>query len=599
MLCFLLGCGGRTPRPADASLQPDERGAEGDIAADSGGSLCGWVPSGPSSVGRWERFEAAATVSTGDLNPFDPDQVDIRGVFEGPQGKSSEVPAFVYQGYQRTLEGGSEVLAPVGDPEWRVRFTPVTPGAWRWKMTANVGGSSCETAWYALDVDEAAPGHGGFVRVSGSDLRYLALDDGTPYLAVGENMAWYDGRGTFAYDDWMEKLAGVGGNYIRVWMASWGFGLEALEADKVYLGRYRLDRAWQLDHVVDRADELGIRLMLCLQYHGQLSKEVNSEWGLNPYNKANGGPLSDPLDFFTDDQARHLVRQRLRYVAARWGHATSLLAWELFNEVDYTSQLDAGILSAWHAEMADELMRFDPNGHLVTTSTSKLGDVLGISDALFSLPEMGIAQLHLYGGDGLTPDFTSLLPKAVAGLAKHGKPVLIGEAGVDFNGPAETLAADPEFTGFRDILWAGLLSGSAGTGMTWWWDNVIAPQNSYPMFQPVADILSGVDPTTASFQPVSFDIAANVRMMALRSDELVLGWVKNLDDLWFKSGAPGPVGPVSIPLELADGTWTVTWVATHDAPAPAPSMLEASGGHGTLLVPELSGDMAFRLVREP
>jgi len=611
LCCFQAACTG-TEKPGDVhaadAVRADADASSTDAAVDgrsdarepdAGLPKCAWTPSGAATAGRFERFESAAVIPTGDLNPFDPEQVDIRGIFEDAQGQAVEMPAFYYAGFERKLSESGETLVPAGEPEWRVRFTPGTVGGWRWKWTARVGGSECGTDWQHLDVGEASPGRHGFVRVSTGDSRYLAFDDATPYVPVGENMAWYDGQGTFAYDDWMEKLAGSGGNYIRIWMASWGFGLEAMEGDQAFLGRYRLDRAWKLDQVLERADELGIRVMLCLQYHGQLSEEVNSEWPLNPYNAVNRGPLDDPLDFFTDEEARRLVRQRLRYIVARWGYSPALLAWELWNEVDYTFQLDAAIQVAWHREMAEELHRLDPNGHLVTTSTSTLGGVFGLWDALFAMPEMDLVQYHLYGGDGLTPDFTSTIPKAVAAAGKLGKPVLIGEAGVDFNGPAETLAADPDFTGFRDILWAGLLSGSAGTGMTWWWDNVVDPKNAYPLFQPVADILAGVDPATAGFVPVSVDIEPNLRLLALASDDLVLGWVKNLDDLWYLGGDPAPTGPVLLPLDLAQGTWTVTWIATHDAPVPEPSELVAAGGETALELPPFSRDVAFRLDRMP
>ena len=43
----------------------------------------------------------------------------------------------------------------------------------------------------------------GFLRVSRRDPRQLAYDDGSSYFAVGENLSWYDARGTYAYDAWL------------------------------------------------------------------------------------------------------------------------------------------------------------------------------------------------------------------------------------------------------------------------------------------------------------------------------------------------------------------------------------------------------------
>ena len=76
----------------------------------------------------------------------------------------------------------------------------------------------------------------------------------------GEDMAW----GTsYSYDSWLSKLAAVGGNFIRVWMASWGFAIEWQETG---LGNYtaRLGDAWLLDHVFGVCEQKGIVIQLCL-----------------------------------------------------------------------------------------------------------------------------------------------------------------------------------------------------------------------------------------------------------------------------------------------------------------------------------------------
>src|SRR5581483_11424822 len=152
---------------------------------------------------------------------------------------------------------------------------------------------------------------------------------------------------TFAYDDWLGKLAAQHATYARLWMANWGFGIE-WDA----LGSYRLDRAWQLDEVLSRSP---LELMLCLQPHGDLSTAFNSNWAQNPYNQANGGPLESPQQFFTQPDAKRLFKQRLRYIVGRYGAYPQLLAWELFNEVDLTLEMDPLVLSMWHQEMAQYL----------------------------------------------------------------------------------------------------------------------------------------------------------------------------------------------------------------------------------------------------
>src|SRR5512145_3023431 len=89
----------------------------------------------PRHVAQWARFEAQALVHPEPANPFDPAEADLRAVFLAPDGRRFEAIGFWYQGFERALVGGRERLTPVGDPHWRVRFTPDRPGEWRWHWT--------------------------------------------------------------------------------------------------------------------------------------------------------------------------------------------------------------------------------------------------------------------------------------------------------------------------------------------------------------------------------------------------------------------------------------------------------------------------------
>src|SRR5690606_16728613 len=86
----------------------------------------------------------------------------------------------------------------------------------------------------------------------------------------------------------------------------------------------------------------------------------------------NGGPASTPEEFFTLKESRDKYKNRLRYIVARWGYATSIGAWEFFNEIDNAafSEEDSVIISHdaiadWHREMAAYLKSIDPYDHIV------------------------------------------------------------------------------------------------------------------------------------------------------------------------------------------------------------------------------------------
>ncbi len=562
----------------------------------------------PKKVRAFERFEVTGQIAHRAANPFDPAQLDLRGEFRAPDGTRFEIPGFVTRDFERELVGGFEKVRPLGALHWKVRFTPTETGRWRFRWRVTTPHGSDTTRWRGFKVRPAAADRHGFLRASPLDPRYLRFDDGTPYFAVGENLAWYDGRGTFAYDDWFAKLAAQGVNYVRLWMPSWAFGLEwtlrengALVSSS--LGDYtdRLDRAWQLDQVLDAADRHGIQVLLCLQNHGPFSLDANSQWADNPYNAANGGPLTDPLDFFDDPTSRELFKRRLRYVVARWGHATNLLAWELWNEVNLAASTFLPEVQSWHVEMARELQALDPWDHMITTSVS-LGEE---ASPLWQLPEIAFSQSHTYNVPFLL-DTGYLLTTLLEQVRVEGKPALVGETGADYRGPAETLATDPSHIGFHDGLWVGVMAETFGTGMAWWWDNVIDPQDLYPHFGAVSRFVEGVAFDEQGFVGARPAVAAAGRQLtayALVGDPITLAWVKNLAHHFAPVGNPGdpvPVEGATLRIEgLADGTWSAHWIDAYDGSTLLLLVAPVTGGSVELAVPGFVGDVALRMHREP
>lgn len=567
------------------------------------------VWAGPLAAGGrvWERFETIGHVWAEFANPFDPDEIRVDGEFAAPDGSTLVMPGFATREFRRELVGGFEHRRATSDLHWRVRVTPTQPGTWSWRWVVTTPAGVAETPWQTFEVAEAAPDRHGFLRTSPLDPRYLRHDDGTPWIGIGENVCWYDGRGTFAYDDWIPKLAAQGVNFIRLWMPSWAFGLEWIRRNpdgslaSSSLGDYtdRLDRAWQLDHVMELAERHGIAVMLSIQNHGAFSLTSNSEWADSPYNAANGGPVATPAAFLTDPAARALFQRRLRYLVARWGYATNLQAWELWNEADLVAS--GAAMNAWHAEMADELRALDPHDHLISTSRASAN----AGAAYWSLPQIDFTQVHLYSFP-LPYD----LPSVVEPLLRqhrnaHAKPTLLGEYGVDYRGPAETIENDPEGVGFHQGLWIGILAGGFGTGMSWWWDNVVDPEDLYFHFGPVARFAEGVAFDAEGFAPVRPAVGApdrNLAAYALRGTTTVLAWVQNVDHQWLLDPLPGPdpspVEDATLALtDLADGAWTARWIDTYTGKDVAVEAVTVTGGAATLAVPTFAKDVALRLER--
>ncbi len=610
------------------------------------------VPTGPADLEVYETFERTLPVPVGPENPFDPNQVRVDAEFREPGGRVVRTPGFVYQDYEREiLPGGEERRTAVGPQEWRVRFTPTVPGEWRWRWLhatqdrEQASASEKVHEWERFVVGPAPPastGHIrrrqdvpgestlggqaplgrpglGFIRRSEKDPRYLVFDDGTPFVPVGENMSWSNRR-LALYEEWIPKLAAAGGNYIRLWMPSWDMGLVYAPAT-LEDWTARLDRVWQLDRVLELAREHDVYVMLSVQNHGpfDLDDFFGSGWGSNLYNAANGGPLAEPRDFFHDETAREIFRRYLRYVVARYGHSPNVMAWELWNEVDLTDQPeDLAPVVAWHREMARELKRLDPNRHLVTTSTSDelmtFTAWVGSSPIetfpleyapVWELPEIDFVQLHSYqiSGWNVQVPTAATLAQLIGRMAQFGKPVLVAETGIDFRGGPETLAEDPGGDGFHDVVWAGFFGGGIGTGMSWWWDSVVDPQDWYFHLTPLARLVQGVDFPEERFrhsiEPV--DGAADVSAYVYSGKDTVLAWLKNgahqyySPDLSEVSGAS-----LVLPLQRG-GTWAGWWIDPWSGAILAPAGLVAPPVKGppTVEVPSFRRDVALRLDRLP
>ena len=191
------------------------------------------------AVARGGRFELGVDLAGPFANPFDFDEVLVQGHFVPPSGKEVVVGGFHFRDFERALEGRNEKLAPKGEPEWRVRFTPAEAGAHRWWVTAKTKAGASKTEPKSFT---AAPApFKGFIRTGSVSKLHFEFDDGSPYFAVGENVCWPGSRGTYDYDDWFGKLAEAGGNYARLWIGP--FDSFTLEAKAGGLGRYDLANA--------------------------------------------------------------------------------------------------------------------------------------------------------------------------------------------------------------------------------------------------------------------------------------------------------------------------------------------------------------------
>jgi cellulase (glycosyl hydrolase family 5)/uncharacterized protein DUF5060 len=469
----------------------------------------------PESPPVYSRVELAVEISATYDNPFDSSDVTLDAQVTPPSGKAVLVPGFLYRPYTRALKDGKETLTPGGEASWRVRYAPSEPGAHQVTLRLRDRRGSIEKGGIRFT---AARSHApGFVRISPRNRRYFEFERGKAYYPVGANVCWAGGRGTYDYDEWFPRYAQAGCNYARLWLSpQWTtFALERAGKPEqgLGIGQFDLANGWRIDTVLEMAEKHGLYLMLCIDSYNILrEKDGYPEWERTSHNRANGGPLSRPADFWTDLQMDRAYRDKLRYLVARYGYSPHVLSWEFWNEVDGTTSYQTAPVRDWHVRMAAALRKLDPYRHLITTSFARTeGDRV-----IDTLPSLDHVQTHHYN----SPDLAMTLAAAQAQKAAYNKPHFVGEIGADASGPRRD--DDPHGLQIHDPMWVSVATGGSGAAQPWWWDNLIHPQNLYGIFTPVSRFVAGVDWPGEHMQPVSPRVEWQTKPDPLPRADLVL-----------------------------------------------------------------------------
>mgnify|MGYP006278448345 CR=1 FL=1 len=445
----------------------------------------------PESVSRLSKLEISFDMTRTYDNPYNPTEVEIDAVFTLPSGESVTVPAFWFQNFNRELQSGVEQLRPSSEPDWRVRFTPEETGTYSFYLTVRDidGENRSNTQEFSVTSAEGR----GFIRVDPANPRFLSFDNGDFYFPMGQNVAWAGNRGTYDYDLWMPEMGQAQENWMRIWLTHFYKG-QTLEWNENHssgwyhgVGRYSQQGAWKLDYIVQQAEALGIYIQFVTQHHGQFSQNVNPNWEDNPYNVDNGGFLQNGAEFFTNKEAKELYKRKMRYTVARWGYSPAILAWELWNEVQYTDNYNSNYpnVADWHQEMAEYTRNIDPWNHLITTSARDEDELI------WSLPELDITQIHYYG-----PGVAKALRQRHLHMQQYGKPNIVGEFG-DNTGSG---GSDPSGTVMHQGIWATSMVG--GGAMPWWWDNYVHPNDLYYHWAALAEFWEGEDLRTGDLQVI-------------------------------------------------------------------------------------------------
>ena len=529
----------------------------------------------PNSVKIFDLYEISFQLGSYN-NPYDPEIIDVYAEFVSPEGNLFKVNGFYFEGYSfQQINGHEQAQVERGSFGWRIRFTPNQTGSWRFTIHAKDkhGETTLSTyeskacAFNCLAVDSCT----GFIRKANSIfLKRETVANGRKghhsYFPVGPNVAWYGNktyyeydkpRGIFEYNMYIDSLSG-NANYMRIWLNRYQYlSLYGPEFTQTVNGKPVLHfdssinqkDAAELDHIISYAARNDISLMLSIFTYGDFAIHHNqaelhhpqpSDWRNNPFHTQLG--LTSPCEFFSDKEAKRITRNLLRYIVARWGYATNVACWELWNEVtnmshDCPNNLYQSDLIVWHTEMADYLRSIDPFDHLISTSLGGTAGLGQLNKNIFK--PLDFVQFHNYQNIHKAKskdEFSHILFKKSNEARKMypTKPFFMGEFAFDQSQPNLLYEDhDPKGIDLHNSLWSSLFSGSMGPASFWYWE-MLYRSDLLRIFRPMLNFCKQLPLLSDSFtahttgevvrHSLVFPNNLETYYMVNKTEDTILGW---------------------------------------------------------------------------
>ena len=440
-------------------------------------------------------------------NPFDTRELACRAEIREPDGVVQTLAAFAFQPHRldsRPEEPDAiERAVPEGGLEWRVRWQPRLAGAYIVRGFLR-NGSGAEAFLGELKFvaggrwRDGGEGSAGYIRLAANG-SHFQTDAGDLFFPIGANFCWSNMNGVFRGQKladlflMLERLRAAGGNAYRLWAnATWaGLTLDwADPADGIPLPFGRINQAGcaKLDEIVEMSERLGLRIMFCIDNMNIWSgNRIQS----SSYWHGNGGPCRNTWDYFNLHEARAMTREKMKYIAARWGFSPAIWCWEFWNEIDGCNldKVTPHSMLSWHQEMGQALRAADPVQHIITTSCGHPLDF----PPMWRIPELEFTQTHHYGYKDSVDDIVPFLRGYHdAAMKLWGKPHMFGELGITWCGPGFAGGSEKDGRTLHNVLWSSsLLPGACGAGFYWSWDGYIHKNDIYHCFTGLAEFMEG------------------------------------------------------------------------------------------------------------
>jgi hypothetical protein len=413
--------------------------------------------------------------------------------------------------------------------------------------------------------------------------------DGKPVFLLGRNPI---GVNPDFFRDQFKQMSAAGERFVRIHFTYMPPGEKAGEVHPNML------QFW--DAVLDAAEKekLGVLPVLGVwaDWNDGSNKETWHTWDRNPFNAALGGPARNPAELLQDDSVcQRLWLKRQKLLVDRWKGRKCVVGWEIFSEIDLLTGTNEKKAIAFAQKAATQIRAADVARRPVTISQAGTNEWPGLlgSDAV------DLVQVHPYGDAARGELDTYLLTVVRARLRKYGKPVLIGECGLDSAPPRGTLdVALRAEIGIRHAIWASVVSGAVSGRMLWWQDGYdqFEKADLHPHYQKAAAaaaaFVQGID--YAGFVPIESRASEGIRGATLGDTKrLVLGFYRDArcaPPRWPEE----PLAGQSVTVPVANGTWRIELVGTSTVEVIEKREVIVNDRVLRIAFPELRGSIAFR-----
>ncbi len=408
-------------------------------------------------------------------------------------------------------------------------------------------------------------GSSGYIGVSRDLNSYFQFSDGSPYIPVGINMINPSGRyrgdadsSLYEIGQWMEKLSGYGGNYVRVWLSQSFWDIEDTQA-----GVYSEEKAKRIDRFIEMARQNKLRIKMTLEHFRSITVEENPQpWAVKSvYHTSEGGPLDSISQYLSSEEGQKLFLDKADYYRNRYGSDTLFFGWELWNEMNAMKGPEDTIFFDWNVKMLKEVKnRFPENLVMQSLGSFDYEGVRPVYKKMTLLEGNQVAQVHRYLDLGARMEVCHMpmdiiCSSAVEELLSYnpGKPVILAETGAvepRHSGPSKYYPLDTEGILLHDILFAPFFSGAAGAGMSWHWESYVDRNDLWYHFGRFSQAIKDIDPITERFVPLKSE-NDQCRVYILSGKKTILIWLRDKNSNWITELEEGR-SPESVPAMEID-----------------------------------------------